>query len=72
MYLHVCILVICFKKASNSNQASLVLGKKQPLYAGLDYIEDAVYPADSYDVEELERYIMYIYISSFNFLLYLL
>lgn len=42
--------------ASNSNQASLVLGKKQALCAGLDFIEDAVFPADSYDVEELERF----------------
>lgn len=45
-----------FKKATNSNPTSLVLGK-QTLCSGLDYLEDAVLPADSYDVEELERYV---------------
>lgn len=42
---------------ATNNQTSLVLGKKQVLCGGqFDFIEDAVFPADSYDVEELERF----------------
>lgn len=44
-------------QATNNSQASLMLGKQKALCGGqFDYIEDAVFPAESYDDEELERF----------------
>ncbi|CAL1279395.1 unnamed protein product [Larinioides sclopetarius] len=43
-------------QALDNSQASMLMGKREACRGQFNYIDDAVFPPDSYDVEELDRF----------------